>query len=74
MPKRQKKSNPHPKITGEKLAEFYGLTIYGKLKKPKKQYGKHRIWIQVRQSEPKAFRMSECLAYARAVDVLFVQG
>jgi len=61
----------HPKISGKKLAEFYGLTIYGNLKKAKR-HGKDRIWIQIRQGAHKPLRVSECLSYARSVDIQFV--
>ena len=61
----------HPKIKGTTLAEFCGLTIYGNLKKAKRN-GKDRVWIQIRQDTHKPLRVSECLSYARAVDVQFV--
>lgn len=60
----------HPKIEGAILAKFHGLTIYGSLKTAKRE-GKNRIWIQVRQSEPKRLRVAESLAYARSVDLQF---
>lgn len=60
-------SNRHPKMSGKVLAEFCGLTIYGKLKKPKR-HGRTRLWIQIRQEAHKPYRVSECLSYARAVD------
>ena len=65
-----KVSNPHPKISGTILAEFKGLTIYGKLKKAKRS-GRDRIWIQIRQGEPKRYRVSESLSYMRSVDIQF---
>jgi hypothetical protein len=61
----------HPKISGKKLAEFCGLTIYGKLKKAKRD-GKDRVWIQIRQEAHKPLRVSTCLSYARSVDIQFV--
>lgn len=63
----------HPKVGGEVIGKFHGFTIYGTLHKAKTSYGKNRIWIQIRQSEPKRFRVSESLAYARAVDVQFAE-
>ena len=60
----------HPKVTSEPLYEFHGLEIYGVLKKAKKD-GKDRVWIQIRQSNPKKFRVAASLNYARAVDVQF---
>ena len=65
-----KDSKLHPKISGKVLGEFQGLTIYGKLKKAKRS-GKDRIWIQIRQSEPKRYRVSESLSYMRSVDIQF---
>ena len=65
------KNNPqHPKIQAELIGEFHGLTIYGKLH-PAKRSGKDRLWIQIRQSTPKRYRVSESLSYARAVDIEF---
>jgi hypothetical protein len=58
-------------MSGQKLAEFHGLTIYGKLKKAKRE-GKDRIWIQIRQEAHKPFRVYETLSYARSVDIQFV--
>lgn len=62
----------HPKIKGSNLAEFCGLTIYGRLKKAKRN-GRNRVWIQIRQDANKPLRVSECLSYSRAVDVQFVE-
>jgi hypothetical protein len=62
----------HPKIKGSKLAEFCGLTIYGTLKKAKKN-GRNRVWIQIRQDANKPLRVSTSLSYARAIDVQFVE-
>ena len=64
------KSKPHPKMTGKVLAKFCGLTIYGKLKKAKRT-GKDRLWIQIRQAEPKQYRVAESLSYMRSVDIQF---
>ena len=63
----------HPKISGTVLAKFCGFTIYGELTKPKRQGGKHRVWIQTRQDANKPFRVCESLNYARAVDIQFVE-
>ena len=64
------KPEQNPKIKGEKLAEFHGLTVYGRLKKAKR-HGKDRIWIQIRQDEPKKYRVAESLSYMRSLDVQF---
>jgi hypothetical protein len=63
----------HPKVGGEIIGKFNGFTIYGTIRKAKKEYSKNRILIQIRQSEPKGFRVAESLAYTRAVDVQFVE-
>jgi len=60
----------HPKMHGTPIAEFHGLTIYG-LFKPAKRNGKNRLWIQIRQSQPKRYRIAESLSYMRSVDVQF---
>jgi hypothetical protein len=72
MAKMQEGPEPNTKIRGQVIGRFNGLTIYGKLRKAK-TYGKNRIWIHIRQAEPKRFRVSVSLAYARAVDVQFEQ-
>jgi hypothetical protein len=64
------KQAQHPKIDGEKIGTFHGLTIYASLHKAK-QSGRDRIWIQVRQGIPKKYRVAECLSYMRSVDVQF---
>ncbi len=64
------KSKLHPKMTGKVLAKFRGLTIYGKLQKAKST-GKDRVLIQIRQAEPKQYRVASSLSYMRSVDIQF---
>ena len=59
------------KVTGQVLANFNGLEITGMLKKATRG-GKDQIWIQIRQTKPKKFRVRESLSYARSVDIEFV--
>jgi hypothetical protein len=70
MPKHEVQRTRHPKISGREIGEFCGLRIYGKLRKAKRR-GKDRVWIQIRQDEPKPLHVAECLSYARSVDILF---
>ena len=60
----------HPKVTGQKIGTFHGFTLYGELQKAKKT-GKDRVWIQIRQDEPKLLRSSISLTYPHALDVQF---
>jgi hypothetical protein len=61
------------KVTGKVLAEVEGLTITATLQKAK-GLGKNRLWIQIRQNaKPKRWRVSTSLAYARSLDVQFVE-
>jgi hypothetical protein len=60
----------HPKVEGTLIGEFHGLLIYGNFKTAKKT-GKNRTWIQIRQREPKRYRVAESLAYMRSLDVQF---
>lgn len=60
----------HPKIKGRLLAEFHGLQIYGSFK-PAKKDGKNRVWLNVRQSSPKRYRVAESLSYMRSADIQF---
>jgi len=60
------------KVRGEVLAEIDGLTITASPADAKRA-GKNRLWIQIRQTSPKKWRISECLAYARSLDVQFVE-
>jgi hypothetical protein len=59
-----------PKITGKVLAELAGLTISGKVMKPKRR-GKIRVLIQVRADKRGDLRVSQCLSYTRGVDIRF---
>jgi hypothetical protein len=59
------------KITGQLLCDFHGLKITGTLTKAKRT-GKDQIWINIRQSSPKKYRIRESLSYARSVDIEFV--
>ena len=59
------------KIEAEILAEFQGLTIYGKIQ-PAKRTGRDRVWIQIRQNDDvKVYRVAESLSYARCADIQF---
>ncbi len=60
----------HPKIKGQLLAEFHGLQVYGSFRAAKKD-GKNRVWLQVRQSSPKRYRVAESLSYMRSADIQF---
>jgi hypothetical protein len=73
MAKHQQEPEPRTKINVPVIAKFNGLTIYGKLHKAKRER-KNRIWIHIRQAEPKRFRVSVSLAYARSVDLQFEEG
>jgi len=58
------------KISGKKITSVDGLGIYINHIKPKKS-GKERLWISVRQEEPKRWRVAATLSYVNAVDVRF---
>lgn len=58
------------KISGTPIATFNGLKIYAKLQKAKKK-GKDRIWINIRQDDPKQQRIAPTLSYVNAIDVCF---
>jgi hypothetical protein len=59
------------KVSGQRLCDFHGLEIFGTLIKAKRT-GKDQLWIQIRQTNPKKYRVRESLSYARAVDIEFV--
>jgi hypothetical protein len=73
MAKEQQEGEPRTKITAPIIARFNGLTVYGKLRKAKRE-GKNHISIHIRQADPKRFRVCRSLAYARAVDLQFEEG
>jgi hypothetical protein len=58
------------KITGKVLAEFGGLTLFGKVMKPKRR-GKIRVLIQIRAGKMGDLHVSQCLSYTRGVDIRF---
>jgi hypothetical protein len=60
------------KINWTPLKVVDGLKIFIN-RKPAKGSGKNRIWIQIRQGKPKQWRVYETLAYARSVDIQFVE-
>jgi len=61
------------KITGTPVYTGHGFKIYvGIPSKPKKR-GKSRIWISIRQDDPKEWRIYESLSYAQGADVQFVK-
>ncbi len=58
------------KISGELIGEFGGLRIYGRVSRAKKR-GKDRLWIHIRQDDPKAWRIAATLSYANSIDIRF---
>ncbi len=58
------------KISGELIGEFNGLRIYGRVSKAKRR-GKDRLWIHIRQDDPKTWRIAATLSYANSLDVRF---
>lgn len=58
------------KIKGKLVASFNGFEIYKRFTKAKRQ-GKDRIWIQIRQPDPKRWRTAATLSYVKALDVRF---
>jgi hypothetical protein len=58
------------KISGELIGTFNGLRIYGRLSKAKKK-GRDRLWIHIRQDNPKEWRIAATLSYANSIDIRF---
>ncbi len=58
------------KISGELIGEIAGLRIYGRISRAKKR-GKDRLWIHVRQDDPKQWRIAATLSYANSLDIRF---
>jgi hypothetical protein len=58
------------KVTGQVLGVVEGIEVTANLQRAKRA-GKDRVWFQIRQREPKRWRVSGNLSYARAVDVQF---
>ncbi len=56
------------KISGELIATFNGLRIYGRLTKAKRK-GKDRLWIHIRQDNPKEWRIAATLSYENSIDI-----
>jgi hypothetical protein len=61
------------KISGELIGTFNGLRIYGRLRKAKRK-GKDRLWIHIRQDNPKEWRIAATLSYANSIDIRFENG
>ncbi len=58
------------KISGELIGTFNGLRIYGRLSRAKKK-GKDRLWIHIRQDNPKEWRIAATLSYENSIDIRF---
>jgi len=52
-----------------KIAEVEGLEIFVTPLKAKTSKGKDRIWVSVRQKEPKAWRVSISHSYVNGFDI-----
>lgn len=59
------------KMTGKKIIEYEGISIYVDYKKPKTSRGKKRMWMSIRQKEPKPWKIGTTLSYHKAIDILF---
>jgi len=62
--------NIMPFNEGKLITAFKNLKIYVNDSPPKKK-GKHRVWIRVRQDEPKEWRISATLSWTKAIDIRF---
>jgi hypothetical protein len=60
-----------PKPTGPSIKNVQGLEIYVTNEPSKTKKGKDRIWISVRQSKPKKWKVAASLCYVNAFDVRF---
>ncbi len=58
------------KISGELIGTFAGLRVYGRIRRAKRR-GKDRLWIHIRQDDPKDWRIAATLSYANSVDIRF---
>ena len=62
------------KIRGNWISLGNGIKISaGKPSTPKRKGTLPRIWISIRQDDPKTWRVYESLSYAKGVDILFVK-
>ena len=59
-----------PKPKGKPIKKIEGLEIYVELKKAKTK-GKDRLWVSVRQDNPKKWRVASSLCYVNSFDVRF---
>jgi len=60
------------KMPGAKLVtKVQGLEIYVTNERAKTKRGKDRMWLSVRQSDPKKWKIVESLCYVNAFDVRF---
>jgi hypothetical protein len=59
-----------PKVKGEPVLRVEGLEIYVN-HFPAKREGRDRVWVQVRQKQPKSWPMAATLAYPHGIDVRF---
>ena len=60
-----------PKPSGPPIVDIRGLKIYVTDEPSVTKRGKDRIWISVRQSSPKKWRVAASLCYVNAFDVRF---
>jgi hypothetical protein len=61
----------HPKVGGVVIGKFGGFTVYGHINTAKTAKGHDRLWIQIRQDDPKQWRLTTSLSYRQSIDVQF---
>jgi hypothetical protein len=59
------------KVSGPPVANVQGLEIHFTNHPSKTGRGKDRLWLHVRQSKPKKWRVSASLCYVNGFDVRF---
>jgi hypothetical protein len=70
---REATKNMAPKIKGKPACEHEGLEIYVNPAPAKSTKGKDRVWIHIRQNDPKKWREETALIYVNAADIRFVR-
>jgi hypothetical protein len=59
------------KIAGKPVYSYQGLDIYVNPQPAKTKRGKHRVWIHIRQEDPRLWEEDEALNYVQSADIRF---
>lgn len=61
------------KIQGRRVSLGHGLEVFVHPQPAKTRRGRDRIWLHIRQTDPKGWQIDEALMYVNSADLRFIK-